>query len=295
MNVILSTILPIALIIIIGFIANKKLDLNQSTLSKTNLYILVPALVIDSLSHTTISSEVIFKILGGYALISLICYGLISIVCHLKKIKKEDYKSLLASILVPNNGNMGLPIVIFALGDIGLERAIIYMIGGAIFLFIIAPAILQGKGFKIGLQLTFKLPLIWAMLLGFLLNWFNLELPFNLGKSIKLLGAAAIPLALLILGMQLSRIHFKISKSEIFTTITKLAIAPMIAYVVAILLKLEGLDFQVLILQTAMPTAVNSLIMVKEFGGNEAIVARTIVFSTLMSFITLPIVIWLIN
>ena len=49
-----------------------------------------------------------------------------------------------------------------------------------------------------------------------------------------------------------------------------------------------------LVLQSAMPTAVNSFIIVSEFGGDKDLVARAIVTSTLMSFVTLPMVLWLV-
>ncbi|NES00827.1 MAG: AEC family transporter, partial [Symploca sp. SIO1B1] len=56
---------------------------------------------------------------------------------------------------------------------------------------------------------------------------------------------------------------------------------------------LEGLDLQVLVLQAAMPTAVNTIVLVT-FGGDAPRVARTVVVSTLMSFVTLPLVLWIL-
>lgn len=295
MTILLSAVLPVALIIIIGFIAGKNLDLNQATLSQISVYILAPALVADSLYRTTVSWRSAFQLLLGYALISLILYSFVVLISRLITAEKRDFQSFLAIALCPNNGNMGLPMVTFALGEAGLERAIIYMIGSSILLFIIAPAVLKGQGLSFGLRLTFKLPLVWAMLAGIGLHWLKVELPFNLGEGIRMLGMAAIPVALLILGIQLSSTHFEVKKQEVLAITMKLAVAPIIAYLVGKLLNLQGLDLQVLILQTAMPTAVNSLVMVKEFGGNALMVARAIIFSTVMSFISLPLIILLIE
>jgi predicted permease len=133
------------------------------------------------------------------------------------------------------------------------------------------------------------------MLFGVTLNLLDVNLPFNLGKSLEWLGMAAIPIALLILGMQLANSKFFFGWQEIGGALAKLAIAPLVAYGVGKIINLEIIDLQVLILQTAMPTAVNSLIMVTEFGGNAILVARTIIISTIISFISLPIVIWLIS
>lgn len=115
MNVILSAILPVGLIIVIGFIAGITLQLDQLTLSQLSVYVLAPALVADSLYRTTVSSQSATELLLGYALLSLILYLLVFCVCYGLKIDKGDRQSLLAIILCPNNGNLGLPFATFAL------------------------------------------------------------------------------------------------------------------------------------------------------------------------------------
>lgn len=295
MTIILSTILPVAFVIILGFIVGKKFEWDQGTLAQLSVYILAPALVFDSLYRTNVSWKNTFQILLGYTFICLLLYFFVLILCRLTNTKKTDLQSILAITLCPNNGNMGLPIAKFAFGNEGLEKAIIYMIGSSIFLFVIAPAMLKNKGFLFGLKLIFKLPLIWAMLAGITLNLLNIELPFKIGDSIEMLGISSIPIALLILGMQLANNGLEVKTAELPSILIKLIIAPIFAYAVGKSLNLESLDLQILIIQTAMPTAVNSLIMVKEFGGNSAMVARAIVLSTVMSFLTLPIILVLIS
>ncbi|AUC60262.1 transporter [Cyanobacterium sp. HL-69] len=294
MNVILSAVLPVGLIIIIGYIAGQKLNLDQSSLCQLSIYILAPAIVADSLYRNTVSGRSVVLIILTYGLISLVIYGVIWLFAFILKVDKDNRQSIFAVILCPNNGNMGLPITTFALGDEGLDRAIIYMIGSSIFLFGMLPAILSNRGIKKGIILTLRLPLIWAMVFGAMLNISGVELPFNLGRSMELLGISAIPIALIILGMQLAQSKFILTLGECLLALAKLIVAPLIAVGVGRITGLEGIDLQVLVLQTAMPTAVNTLVMVKEFGGNGTIVAQTIIISTVMSFITLPVVIWLI-
>ncbi|MBE9222947.1 AEC family transporter [Cyanobacterium stanieri LEGE 03274] len=294
MNVILSAVLPVGLIIVIGYIAGQKLNLDQASLCQLSIYILAPAIVADSLYRNTVSGRSVLLIIFGYGLISLVIYGLIWLFALILQVEKDNRQSIFAVILCPNNGNMGLPITTFALGDEGLDRAIIYMIGSSIFLFGMLPAILSNRGWKKGVTLTLKLPLIWAMIFGAMLNFTGVELPFNLGRSMELLGISAIPIALIILGMQLAQSKFVLSGRECLLAVVKLGVAPAIALGIGHIIGLEGIDLKVLVLQTAMPTAVNTLVMVKEFGGNATIVAQTIIISTVMSFITLPLVIWLI-
>lgn len=295
MNIILSSVLPVALVIAMGYIANKTLKLDQSTLSQISVYILAPALVVDSFYRTTVSTDAALRLLLGYILTTVIIYGGVVIVSRLLKLSADDDKGLLAISLCPNNGNMGLSIIAFSLGNEGLERAVIYMIFSSVVLFGMLPAILKGDSLMRSLKLTWKLPLIWSMLLGMTLHFTKVTLPFNMGKSLEWLGISAIPVALIILGMQLSKTKFEFGVREFTATVGRLVIAPIIAYSTGKLVGLEGLDLQVLTLQTAMPTAVSSVIMIKEFGGNTVMVARTIIISTLMSFATLPFLIWLMT
>ncbi|ACK71642.1 Auxin Efflux Carrier [Gloeothece citriformis PCC 7424] len=295
LTALLPAVVPVAFIILIGILASRVLPLELQTLNQLTVYILAPALVADGLYQTTLSVQSAAGLLIGFTLISLLMYGLVWLISKFLKLSSDTHKSLLATSLLPNNGNMGLPVIAFALGEQGLERAIIYMIGSSILLFGIAPALLKGNGFNYGLRLTLKLPLIWAMIGGLSLRLFSIQLPLGLDTAIEQLGASAIPLALIILGMQLSHTNFQLRKYEILATGMRLFFAPLMAYGVGIILGLQGLDLQVLILQTAMPAAVNSVVLVTEFGGDANKVARTIVVTTIASFWTLPIVLWLSN
>jgi malate permease and related proteins len=283
MSALLPAIIPVAFIIAIGYLAGRTLSLE---------YILAPALVADGLYRTTLSIQSSVGLLVGFAIISLLLYAIAWIISHVFNLSPSLQKSLVAIALLPNNGNMGLPFIDFALGAAGLERAIVYMIGSSILLFGIAPALLTGNGIGYGLRLTLKLPLIWAMLGGLSLRLLNVQLPLGFDEAIAQLGRAAIPIALLLLGMQLANTSFSVGRYELFATAIRLLLAPLIAYAVGRFLHLKGLDLQVLILQSAMPAAVNTVVLVTEFGGDANRVARTIVISTLLGFLTLPAILW---
>ena len=291
MPTLLPAVLPVGLIVLIGFIAGRTLPLERSTLSQVVLYVLSPALVIDSLYRTKLSWFSSSQLLAGFALTSIIIYLLVWLVSLLSNFPPSLRRGITAIVMFPNNGNMGLPVVTFALGTSGLDRAIIYMLGSSFLMFCLGPAIVRGKGFVRGLKLTFKLPLIWAILFGISLRLLSIRLPWELDKGIQQLGAAAIPIALIVLGMQLSETIFLPKTREFLVAIARLIISPGIAYFVGRLLQLETLDLQVLVLQSAMPTAVNSLIIASEFGGDKDLVARAIVTSTMISFVTLPLII----
>jgi predicted permease len=295
MVIIFTAIIPVALIILVGFVAGKFLPLETQTLSQLSIYILAPALIIDSLYRTTLSAQSTLSLLVGFALISLILYGITWSLNKFLKLSPATHKSLLVTTLLPNNGYLGLPLIAFALGEAGLERAIVYMIGSSILMFGITPALLSEKGLDFGIKLTLKLPLMWSILAGFTLHLSALELPLQIDRGIQQLGQAAIPMALILLGMQLSTTRFTVRKYEVFASSLRLLLAPLVAYIIGNVLGLQGMDLQVLILQSAMPAAFNNIVIVTEFGGDAPKVARTIVLSTLSSLLTLPLVLWVAN
>lgn len=290
MIALLPAVLPVGLIILIGFIVGRRISLEPATLSQLALYVLSPALVIDGLYRTELSFESSSKLLGGFALTSIAIYLIVGVINRLLKFDAPLSRAITAIVIFPNNGNMGLPVATFALGEAGLERAIIYMIGSSFLMFCFGPAIIRGQGILEGIKLTLRLPLLWAILFGLGLRLLSIKIPWELDRGVQQLGAAAIPIALILLGMQLSMARFELGIKEFILAIARLLIAPMIAYSIGILLQLETLNLQILVLQSAMPTAVNSLVIVSEFGGDRELVAKAIVTSTLISFITLPIV-----
>ncbi len=290
MTTLLPAVLPVGLIILIGFVVGRTLSLQRSTLSQLALYVLSPALVIDSLYRTELSLNSSIGLLIGFAITSVLIYVAVWGIGKLLKFPVTLTRGITAVVMFPNNGNMGLPVATFALGAAGLDRAIVYMIGSSFLMFCFGPAMIRGKGIVQGLKLTLKLPLIWAILFGLCLRWSSVKIPWQLDRGIQQLGAAAIPIALILLGIQLSESDFKPKIREIITAIARLLIAPTVAYFIGRLLQLELLSLQVLVLQSAMPTAVNSFVIVSEFGGDKDLVARAIVTSTIISFVTLPIV-----
>jgi malate permease and related proteins len=289
MTTLLPAVLPVGLIILIGFIVGRTLTLERSTVSQLSLYALSPALVVDSLYRTELSLASSGKLLIGFTLISSLIYGLVWLVSRFANLDAVLSRAITAIVMFPNTGNMGLPVATFALGGAGLDRAIVYMIGSSVLMFCFGPAIIQGKGIVAGFKLTLRLPLFWAIILGLSLRLLAIKLPWGLDRGIQQLGAAAIPVDLILLGMQLAATRFQLGIREMLAAIARLVFAPIIAYTIGSWLQLETLNLQVLVLQSAMPTAVSSLVLVSEFGGDQDLVARAIVTSTLISFITLPI------
>lgn len=290
MAVFLFAIAPVSLIVLIGFLLGRFLNLDRQTLSKLAIYALSPALIGGNLYRSTLSLTSVLKVVLGFAAMTLLLYLLVLSLSRSLRLNPNTQKSLIATTLFANNGNLGLPLVAFTFGEAGFALAIAYLVASGIFIGSFAPALLQGQGWKTGLKLTLKLPLFWATLAGIILRLGNIQLPLRLGEGIEMLGNAAIPLALVLLGIYLAQTRFSLGRYELFACSLRLILAPAIAWGITHLLQLESLESQVLILQASMPTAVNSLVFATEFGGDATRVAKTIVASTILSLLTLPVI-----
>jgi malate permease and related proteins len=300
MRVLISTVLPIALVALAGVWVGRAFELDLKTLARLNVYVLLPPLVLTGVYDSTLPLSSTVGIVVGFLLNSAVLYLLAIALGKLFNLPVDSRKSLVATTLLANSGNIGLPFVLFALGQAGLERGIVYLVASAIFIASVGPIILKGEGIRTGLKVTLNLPVFWATLLGIALQlsaWqgLNWRVPAEVDSALQLLSDAAIPVALLTLGAQLSRTRLNFGWFELFAAGLRLLVSPLVAYFIGRGLGLQGLDLSVLVMQSAMPVAVNTLIWVTELGGNTAQVAKTIVLSTVMSLISLPVVLWLVN
>ena len=291
--VLVSAVLPVALVALVGVWIGRRLPLDLRTLARVNIYALLPALVITGLYESELALGSALGIVVGFLLNCGVLYGSAIALGRIFQLPTESRKSLVATTLLANSGNIGLPFILFALGEAGLARAIVYLVASAIFIASVGPIILKGEGVAAGVRVTLGLPVFWATLGGIALLKLSWAVPVPIDRALQLLSGAAIPTALLTLGIQLSQTRLNFGLYELFAACLRLFVSPLSAYTIGRLLGLEGLDLTVLVMQSAMPVAVNTLIWVTELGGDTDRVAKTIVLSTVMSFVTLPGVLWL--
>lgn len=295
MGVLISAVLPVALVALAGVWVGRTFPLDLKTLARLNIYVLLPALVLTGLYGNTLALGSALGIVAGFLLNSIVLYLLAIALGKGFKLPLDTRKSLVATTLLANSGNIGLPFILFALGEAGLARAIVYLVASSISTAIAGPLILKGEGISAGVKVTLNLPVFWATLMGLALQAFAWSVPLAVDRALALLSDAAIPVALLTLGIQLARTQLVFGRYELLSAGLRLLVSPLSAYGIGRLLGLAGLDLAVLVMQAAMPVAVNTLIWVTELGGDTVRVAKTIVLSTVLSFASLPLVLWLVT
>jgi predicted permease len=295
LSALFNVIVPAALVVLAGYALGRKMTIDLPTLTKLTLYLLAPALTADSMYRTTLPAGEGVRIFAAFGMCSLALYIVVRVLTAVMKTEAPVRKSLIATTLFPNSGNLGLSLTLLALGEAGLERAIITYVASALLVFGIGPGLVSGGGFKKGLETTLRLPLIWALAVGLGFRAFNLTLPGGVADGLHLMGQAAVPVLLITLGLQIARTRFTPKPDDFLASALRLGVGPIAAYGAGRALGLEHLALQVFVLQCATPTAVNAFLVTAEFGGDAPRAARAVVLSSLIAFASLPLVMWLMG
>ncbi len=244
----------------------------------------VPCLIFVALMQTEIDPTA----LGTLTLASLAAYAAVALVFWvIVRLAGLDQQTFLAPLIFGNTGNLGLPLAIFAFGEVGLGYAVIVFAVMAILSFTIGIWMIAGAG---SLGRVSREPLVWATLLGALFLWQGWQTPPVLTNTLDLIGQLAIPLMLITLGVAIARLTPRgIGQATVLSAI-KVAVCAALAWGVGTWFALPPTALAVLIVQVATPVAVTSYLLAEKYGADANAVAGLVVVSTLMSVITLPLI-----
>ncbi len=297
LDVFLQNILPIFIVAAMGFVLRRSLRLDKQALSKLTFYAFSPALVFSSLVNSQIPNDEMVQ-LAAYALVVTLSIGLVALVAsRIMRLSRIDTVALLLVVMFVNGGNYGLTLNRLRYGDDGLARAVVFYIVSTILVFTLGVFIasMGQASWRKSLSRLVRLPAFYAVVLAVIVYSFDIYVPQPLLRGIELAGAGAIPVMLVVLGMQiadltdLGRIWLAVPAS-----VLRLMVAPVLAVIVAGWFGLQGLNRATSIIEASMPTAVITTIIAVEFDVRPGLVTSTVVLTTILSAITLPIVItWL--
>jgi malate permease and related proteins len=294
----IEVILPVFIIIFSGYLLEKVAKLDFRTMTCASLYLFSPALVFSAL----MKRDIPFELVGDLFLFMLLYTGAMLIISaaagHLLKMGKETRGALHLTTVVMNVGNFGLPLAYFAFGDAGLEISVLTFVLFNIPLSTLAIVLAQGGGVRLGAAVVnmLKIPIVHGVLLAFVFKGLDLSLPDFVLRPIDLVGQAAIPLMLVMLGMQLARTSLESSFGFLtLSAVIRLAAAPLVALAIAALIGLHGMERNVVVLQTSTPSAVLPLLYALRFGTRPDLVAGAIFVSTLLSALSLTVLLYLLQ
>ena len=286
----IDVIFPVFFVIGIGFYLGKK-DPNINTDLITNFAANIgsPAMIFYSITTTGVTLSIFLEYFV-YSLIIISAFSIIGILFLI--ILQKDYISELPPLILPNTGNIGLPLCLFAYGTAGLGVASA-IASVVILLHFTIGVILAKKSFS--LKILIKNMPIYGILVSVLFLYFEWDVPGYVENTTFLLTYATIFLILMSLGIALAKLEVVSWTHASILGAVRVIIGPLIGFGLIKFLNLNGFAAGVLLIQSCMPSAVLTYLVGSMYSERKVVdsIASVIVTSTVMSFITIPIVVFL--
>jgi predicted permease len=261
--------------------AGRQLDTNQFT--PIIVFIGSPCLIFSAL----IQSRVDLDLLWQMSLVSIIAHAVSAVMGYIAlKAAGQPIRTFLPSIMLPNTGNMGLPLCFFAFGAEGLALGIAYFTISVLIQVTAGISIAAGK---LSFRQALSMPHIYAIIIVILLLWGGLELPAWITNTVNLIGQFTIPLMLLFLGVSLARLSVKSMGLSISLSLLRIGGGLSVGLMLIWGFALEGVAAGVVLIQTSMPVAVFNYLFAQYYDNKPAEVAGLVIVSTTLSFATLPL------
>ncbi len=281
-----GVITPVFVIAAIGYVWIKKdLPFDNATVSTLVMMIGSPCLIYSSLTRNTPDTEVLMQIFGA-AVFAIT--GAVLLAYPILKALNWRVTTFLPSLIHPNTGNMGLPLVLLAFGEEGLALGMAFFFVNSVSQFTLGMAISSGTFHPSQLL---RQPVIWAVVVVMAVIFGGLELPQWINDTTSILGGLTIPAMLLMLGTSLARLNISAIKQTLTASVMRFILGAVVATVAIYLFNLEGMNAGVVFLQCMMPTAVFNYVFAERYNREPDKVAAVVLQSTLLSVITLPLVV----
>jgi predicted permease len=285
-----EVLFPVFFVIGIGyFLGKKNPKIDTTFITNFAANIGTPAMIIYAVTSTGITFN-IFKDYFWYYLLAIISFAIVGIPT-LYFLKTKDIIRELPPLILPNTGNMGVPICLFAYGTEGL--GVSASITSIIILFHFTVGVFLADR-KFNLNVILKNPPFYAIIFSALVLYNDITLPAVVINTTEWLMFATIFLILMSLGIALIRLKVFSFYKAITASLTRMILGPIIGLLLIYYFNLDGFAAGVLLIQCSMPSAVLNYLVASIYSPKKIIdsVASTIVVSTLMSFITVPIVVF---
>lgn len=303
---IVSTIIPIFLIIFIGWLIRKKKFMPDEFLAPANkivYYIPIPAMIFSAVSKASFHEEFNITILlitfASLFIVAIIAWSLTALADMPKKMKGPFIQSAFHG----NFGYIGLAVVFYYLGSSAFANASIFAGFIMILQNSLAVAILQyhsGNGdhnkkgdiFITNVKAIATHPIILAAIAGIVFSLSEITLPVIVDRTLSILSGMALPLALLLIGASIS---FKVIKDYLLqiieASLLKLVVMPGVGILLFSLFSIPASDYLPAFILLGSPTATMVYVMAREMDGDAGFAVAALSACTMLS--ALSFTIWL--
>jgi malonate transporter and related proteins len=301
--VVIAALLPVFLLIVLGFILKRSLmplDTQWHGLERLTYYVLFPMLLIQTLVKADLTKVPVGGVGGALFLsalaMSLLCLALRPALSRLD-IDGPAFTSIFQGATRWQT-YVALSVSANLYGDVGLALASVAMVAIIPLVNVLSVGVLAhyaspGKQSARAIVMTVaRNPLIWACLIGLIVNVIHLPLPRIWHEVADALGRSSLAIGLLVTGAGLHLEGlFRPSLAAAVGVLFKLVLMPLLALGLALWFGLTGTGLVIVAICSAVPTSPSAYVLARQMGGDGPLLAQIITLQTILAVITMPIAI----
>ncbi|MFC4103051.1 AEC family transporter [Paenibacillus xanthanilyticus] len=302
-TIVWNNVLPLSVMIALGIVLQRAFSLDIRTLSKLNFYLFSPAMIFQLLYTTSISAGVALQVLLFLVIFMALQYGAAEAFVRLRGHRGGMRAAMRNSVLFYNSANYAIPLngLVFANNPFTLSIQILVMMTQSLLpnTYGIYSVNAHKSTLRGVMRTIIQQPVIYAIPLGFALHQWGVELPKALSAPLGYLANAFIGTALITLGVQLGSMKWSMQAllhpDVWLASGLRLVAGPLLAAAVVWAMGLDGLMAQALIVSSAVPTSLSSVLLAVEFDNEPEYASQAVLLSTVLSIATVTFVIFALN
>jgi len=294
LSIFLSDLLPVFAIAGVGFLLARFAGVQVQTVSRLTFHALAPALVFTVLVTSTVQGEQFGRMILFYVLVTAAAGLLARLAAIPLRLDRQSLSAFLLVVICSNSGNYGLPVSLLAFGRDALAFASVYFLASSMFSYTggVLLAASGRRSLREAAAGVARVPAVYGAAAAALVMGLGFEVPRSVMAPVTMLSDAAMPMMIVVLGMQLERATMPSRPGVVATAvIISLILTPLSAVALARLVGLSGPAFQAGVLQASMPTAVITTILALEFDVMPNFVTSVVFVATLLSPLTVTLMI----
>ena len=273
----------------IGFVFERRWGRDIEVLTDLSMKLFVPCLGFSVIVSQAIAASSLVTAAGAGALVIL---GSLAATFLLFRALKIRRRGLYLPVVFMNAANLPFPIIEANYGRAGLGYAVLYYLAVVVLLYTLGIAIVARSPDP---RVLLKTPITFAVLAGLLVQALHVPVPRILLETTELIGGAALPSVLFIFGYSLGALRLDRLRLAAFGSVLRLLFGFGLGWLAVELFHVEGMARDVILLMSAMPSAVVTVVIARQYDADADIVASVVFLTSIASLVVIPVMLILLR
>lgn len=292
MTLVFPLFLKIFFYIVIGYLialfSRQRLEKIIKYFIQFALYFLFPAFILTTMWQNN------FRLLATQKIIIIVLATVIAghfWALIFARLFKKKFRQISLPLIYMNTAYLAIPINTYLFGSLGTAASIVYSINITLLIFSIGLYLIGDSDNSVSRwREILQLPILYAAFLGIFLNWQQISIPKFILPFSNILQKVTLSVMLIFVGYQLKSAYEDLFLTALWGTLFRMFGGLIVSFLFVKILGLTGPVAGVCLVTSSMPSAINTYILSKRFGGDAHLAAGMIFWGILLC----PLVVMLI-